>query len=1051
MTLHVTQKTDVDTQLSMRKKISSFRAYLFFINVQSKRFRYFLFLALILISSVVTAALPIVTSKTAYAAPGGVYADPTLMSDIAAYAYRNALIECIQRSFNSDALNIDASQVNISNATWFGTKVDKISGIVGLPVIVSRAQPPNCQNMPLKVIEASGWTSKTEAACAMQIIVSPNGRPCTDGADGYKPGPISLDKIVKAIDDKRFGGKADFTDAMYYLLYARTMEAGCQATPSIAFDDASVDEQNLVGTSDTLVINVVSTDASITKTIYKLGIDRDKKAGLAGLGQKDNNTTGYSCVEVATKSYPFVNAYVAYVKSHPPAPGAATDPTSPECAVDPNNVACAPGTTGSPCVIDKIGWILCPIIDVGSSIVDGAYSAVAAMLTVPAVNTDTTGAMYKAWSIMRNFANVAFVIAFLIVIYSQLTGAGLSNFGIKKLLPRILVAAILVNVSFWICAIAVDLSNILGSSLKGLLDSVAGQLYSSSSTASDFATSSPNIISWRGLAGGLLVAGALLYVTLSALLPMLVVALLAIVTVMLVLTLRQALIIILIVISPLAFVAYLLPNTSDWFKKWRQLFQTLLLMFPIIAIIFGGSALASTVIMEAAAQQKPVGTEETVMHIVLQIMAAGVTVIPLFITPVVMKTAGGLLNRFGGIVNNPNKGPFDRMRKGAEGYRDRRKETRLMNALDPDKRSMPGRGAFARRKDRQDRTHKAKMSAYENKLESNWGKTEAGMAAKDALKKTVLQSEIDKAASEIRFNTSGNLDLQLKAKIAKMEVDASESEQDAILKEVSSAVGGAQQAGVSTAVKLAAQNVATAKNLNDLRTGSAQRVLQQEQAANIEKLTTGHAQYAGGVDKFGAQRAIGNATALMQKAFDEAVSSERSTMTSQDADQLTAIMIDATQSQERRAAAASQILKVGSDKNIHETLTYLGTTAGTEEIQKQVAADIGGRRPASIGSSDVSSLAKGVYSGTFEEKIAARIGGGKLSAEDLSKASSDELDSIKEFLRVNSAALRADPKTLEAITALETDINEFRSNPQLKGRQPAFEIGSRMDDIHGLL
>src|SRR5690606_3575128 len=111
-------------------------------------------------------------------------------------------------------------------------------------------------------------------------------------------------------------------------------------------------------------------------------------------------------------------------------------------------------------------------------------------------------------------------------------------------------------------------------------------------------------------------------------------AALAIITVFLVLTLRQALIILLIVIAPLAFVAYLLPNTEDWFTKWRKLLMTLLLMYPIIAVIFGASALASSIVMNSASGD---------YKAVIQIMGACIAILPLAITPVVMKTAGGVL------------------------------------------------------------------------------------------------------------------------------------------------------------------------------------------------------------------------------------------------------------------------------------------------------------------------------------------------------------------------------------------------------------------------
>lgn len=331
-------------------------------------------------------------------------------------------------------------------------------------------------------------------------------------------------------------------------------------------------------------------------------------------------------------------------------------------AVNPN--AATGDENKTTCAVEGIGWIVCPVTNFLAKIVDGAYGFVASLLLVqPLMTTGNTAGIYNAWVIMRNFANVAFVIAFLIIIFSQLTNVGVSNYGIKKMLPRLIIAAILVNISYWVCAIAIDLSNISGSSLYGLFGNIEGQLpdpnFGDATTGKGWAGAAGFI-----LAGGIAL-GAAFYVTLSAFLPALVAALMAIVTVFLVLTLRQALIILLVVISPLAFVAYLLPNTESLFNKWKGLFQTLLLMYPIIALIFGASALASTIVGNSASGD---------YKVVIQIMGALIAILPLAITPVVMKTAGGLLNRFGGIVNNPNKGPFDRLKKGAEGYRDKRQD-----------------------------------------------------------------------------------------------------------------------------------------------------------------------------------------------------------------------------------------------------------------------------------------------------------------------------------------------------------------------------------------
>lgn len=366
------------------------------------------------------------------------------------------------------------------------------------------------------------------------------------------------------------------------------------------------------------------------------------------------------------------------------------------------------------CAIQGIGWIVCPVTNFLAKVVDAAYGFVANLLTVeplytPGGNNSTGSAsadaasksVFDAWSIMRNLANGAFVIAFLIIIFSQVTSIGISNYGIKRMLPRLIISAVLVNLSYWICAIAIDVSNILGTSITGLFE------YLKSSVALPNFPDSTTGNGWEGIAGLILagagIAAGAIYIGLSALIPMLLAALLAILTVFLVLALRQALIILLIIISPLAFVAYLLPNTETWFKKWRDLLQTLLLMFPIISSIFGASALASKVV---------IGTARGNYAIAIQLMGAGIAIIPLAITPIVMKSAGGLLNRFGGFVNNPNRGPFDRARKAAAGYRENRQQYRQLKALNG-YRTLPGRGVRARMQNNREAvlsTRKAELS-----------------------------------------------------------------------------------------------------------------------------------------------------------------------------------------------------------------------------------------------------------------------------------------------------------------------------------------------------
>ncbi len=297
----------------------------------------------------------------------------------------------------------------------------------------------------------------------------------------------------------------------------------------------------------------------------------------------------------------------------------------------------------STCEIDGIGWIVCPVVKFLSFIADSAFTFLSdSFLATNAKIFDTSNPTYSAWVIMRNIANVAFVIAFLIIIFSQLTGAGITNYGVKKLLPRIVVAAILVNLSYFICQIAVDLSNIFGYSLKNLL---AGLVPMSSGGTAGFWSGG----TWADIAGTVL-AGAVgvgvVWASLASLIPVLLAAVVALVMILFILIARQALIILLIVISPLAFVVFLLPNTDQWFKKWRQTFTAMLMLFPIIALVYGVSSLASNVLSQTFSSG---GT--SLQETLGQIAAAAVMVLPLFAVPTLLKKSLDGVGNIGTTLN----------------------------------------------------------------------------------------------------------------------------------------------------------------------------------------------------------------------------------------------------------------------------------------------------------------------------------------------------------------------------------------------------------------
>ena len=327
-------------------------------------------------------------------------------------------------------------------------------------------------------------------------------------------------------------------------------------------------------------------------------------------------------------------------------------------------------STSTSCDVQGIGWFICPVSNWLADGIDFMYSALQQFLkTKPLETTNQNSGIYLAWVIMRNISNVAFIVAFLVIIYSQLTSVGISNYGVKKMIPRLVIAAVLVNLSFTICAILLDLSNIAGYAFQ---DAFMGIKNTISTVGENTSTWTWSEVISTALSNGALAIGAITFTT--ELLPMLVPAAtlagLTLLLILLIMAARQALIIILIIISPLAFVCYLLPGTEKWFKKWRDSFLTMLVFFPAFSVVFGGAQLAGIIIIQNAS-----GPNGAIMHVLGML----VQIIPLAITPLIMKFSGGVLGKFAGFVNDKNKGWYDRTKNWSKGRREIIRNKKLAN------------------------------------------------------------------------------------------------------------------------------------------------------------------------------------------------------------------------------------------------------------------------------------------------------------------------------------------------------------------------------------
>ena len=323
-----------------------------------------------------------------------------------------------------------------------------------------------------------------------------------------------------------------------------------------------------------------------------------------------------------------------------------------------------------------LGWVLCPLTEQGGKMVISFYNNLIEpflMIDVGVFSgthtTTMTGdyannGLYSVWQFFQFLANLAFVGIFIFIIISQITGFGIDNYGIKKVLPKLIMGAILINASYVICQLSVEVANILGVGIKNLFSGIDVGLTKIEMRGVDNASVSLG----SGVAAGaglvlvvaiiaLLIKNAVLALdkVVVAILMMIIIVMISVLFLFVVLSLRYALTILLVVVSPLAFACYMLPNTKKIFDQWFNLFKGLLLAYPIsAAMVFGGQFVGEILIAaNATGQGAPM---------VLLFSAAIMSIAPVFLIPSTIKKSMGAI---GGLA--------DRMQGRAKGFAGRQR------------------------------------------------------------------------------------------------------------------------------------------------------------------------------------------------------------------------------------------------------------------------------------------------------------------------------------------------------------------------------------------
>lgn len=290
--------------------------------------------------------------------------------------------------------------------------------------------------------------------------------------------------------------------------------------------------------------------------------------------------------------------------------------------------------------LDSQAWILCPTETNLTAFAKLADKAIDGMLQVDQDLYSNDSPTKIVWDIMVGIANTLMIIILLVIIFSQLTGYGIDNYGIKKILPKLVMMAILVNLSFILCQIIVDLSNILGQGLQGLFEQAGNVVIDNDPTLKGnmdnfFDYAIPIIYAIVGVGSVAGVVASTIYATGGGALAviLIILALLGIVAAIIVffmmLGARLIIVVLCIAVSPVAFALYILPNTNKIFKKWWELLKAALIIYPICGAAMGLSYLIKAIVVKGGVNQ----------HLLMYVVGVMAPFLPFFMLPTLLKSA----------------------------------------------------------------------------------------------------------------------------------------------------------------------------------------------------------------------------------------------------------------------------------------------------------------------------------------------------------------------------------------------------------------------------
>jgi hypothetical protein len=255
-------------------------------------------------------------------------------------------------------------------------------------------------------------------------------------------------------------------------------------------------------------------------------------------------------------------------------------------------------------------------------------------------------AVVLGWVIVRDISNMFFVVVLMIIAFGTILN--LENYNYKKLLPKLILMAVLINFSKTICGLLIDVSQVVMLTFVNAFKDIGSANLTDILGITDILTLAKN---GAGNVTGWEVAGAYVLGFIYLL-----VAIVVITTMMMILTMRLVMIWIYVVLSPAAYLLAAVPGGQKYSEQWWSEFIKSLIVGPVLAFFIWLSIAALQVdnqVAQYSANDQAAKTEfpvagtkgSTPSALIKYVIAIGMLVGGLMVTQQIGGAAGSLAGK----------------------------------------------------------------------------------------------------------------------------------------------------------------------------------------------------------------------------------------------------------------------------------------------------------------------------------------------------------------------------------------------------------------------